>query len=239
MNKIVQLKTSPINIRLTMEALVGEISRLKLNEKLLVTAMDAELQAVRDNYENRLATLKQLLSEKTEAARAWAETNAAEFGERRSIEFAHGTIGFRTGPPKLKTLVKWKWDGVLEALRAARWGAAYLRVKEEINKEQIHRGRRRENFERDGIAQDRRASGAGGSVLCGSELDESGEPRSGSLIGVRPSRALRYPIISGAGLGNNTFRANYIAAPGTGALRCPFFGPMVLRIKNSDAPGMT
>jgi phage host-nuclease inhibitor protein Gam len=41
------------------------------------------------------------------------------------------------GPPKLKTLAKRKWDGVLGALRACRWGAAYIRIKEEINKEQI------------------------------------------------------------------------------------------------------
>lgn len=137
MNKILELKAPAINTRAEMESLVREIARLKLNEKMLVTAMDAEMQAVRDNYESRIASITELLAEKTEAARAWAEANPAEFGDRRSIEFSHGAAGFRTNPPKLKTLVKWKWDGVLDALRSARWGAAYLRVKEEINKEQI------------------------------------------------------------------------------------------------------
>jgi phage host-nuclease inhibitor protein Gam len=36
----------------------------------------------------------------------------------------------------LKTLAKWKWDGVLHALRGFRMGL-YIRIKEEINKEQI------------------------------------------------------------------------------------------------------
>ncbi|HZV36740.1 MAG TPA: host-nuclease inhibitor Gam family protein [Verrucomicrobiae bacterium] len=137
MNKVIQLKTPTVKTRAEMESLMREIARLKLNEKLLLSGMDAELQALRDNYESRLATLTQLLAEKTEAARAWAEANPDEFGKRRSISFAHGTIGFRTGPPKLATLLKRKWDGVLDALGAKRWGAAYIRVKEEINKEQL------------------------------------------------------------------------------------------------------
>ncbi|MDB6020491.1 MAG: Mu Gam family protein [Pedosphaera sp.] len=137
MNKLIKLNTPTVKTRPEMEILVREIARLKLNEKLLVAGMDAEIQAVRDNYEGRLGTLAQVLAEKTEAARGWAAAHPAEFGQRRSIEFIHGVIGFRTNPPKLKTVLKFKWDGVLEALRAARWGAAYIRVKEEINKEQI------------------------------------------------------------------------------------------------------
>jgi phage host-nuclease inhibitor protein Gam len=137
MNKLIQLNIRSIKTRTEMETLMREIARLKLNEKLLLSGMDAELQSVRDNYESRLGTLTQLLAEKTDAARAWAKANSAEFGQRRSIEFAHGKIGFRTGPPKLKTVLKRKWDDVLDSLRARRWGAAYIRVKEEINKEQI------------------------------------------------------------------------------------------------------
>lgn len=137
MNNRIKLKTTTVKTRSDMDTLVREISGLKLNEKLLTAGMDAELQAVRENYEKRLLTISELLAEKTDAARAWADANRADFGQRRSIEFTHGLIGFRTGTPKLKTLVKWKWDGVLQALRESRWGAAYIRVKEEINKEQI------------------------------------------------------------------------------------------------------
>ena len=137
MNNRIKLKTSAVKTRADLETLVREIAALKLNEKLLAASMDAELQAVRENYEKRLGSISELLAEKTDASRAWAEANRADFGQRRSIDLAHGVIGFRTGTPKLKTLVKWKWDGVLQALRESRWGAAYIRVKEEINKEQI------------------------------------------------------------------------------------------------------
>jgi len=137
MNNRIKLNPPAVKNRFEMETLVREISGLKLNEKMLAASLDAEIQAVRDSYETRLGTLTRVLEEKTEAARAWAERNPEEFGQRKSIDFAHGVIGFRTGTPKLKTVPKWKWDGVLESLRAARWGAAYIRVKEEINKEQL------------------------------------------------------------------------------------------------------
>jgi phage host-nuclease inhibitor protein Gam len=136
-NQIKKLKSPAVKTRSEMETLVREIAGLKLNEKLLVDNMDSEIQTVRDTYESRLATISQVLADKLDAARAWAEANPAEFAQRKSIEFAHGIIGFRTGKPKLKTAPKWTWDRVLETLRSSAWGTAYVRVKEEINKEQI------------------------------------------------------------------------------------------------------
>jgi len=135
MNNRIKLKCPAVSSRAEMETLVREIAGLKLNEKTLAAGMDAELKAVRDNYETRLATITELLAEKTAAARAWAEASPVEFGGRKSIEFVHGAVGFRTGTPKLKARLK--WDAVLDALRSLRWGATYIRVKEEINKEQL------------------------------------------------------------------------------------------------------
>ena len=137
MNKLIKLNAPVVKTRAEMETLVRDIARLKLNEKLLVAGMDAEIQAVRNNYEGRLNTLAQVAAEKTEAARAWAESHPEEFARRRSVEFLHGAVGFRTGPPKLRTVLKSKAGSVLDGLRAAHWGAAYIRVKEEINREQI------------------------------------------------------------------------------------------------------
>jgi phage host-nuclease inhibitor protein Gam len=137
MNNRIKLKTPALKTRAEMELLMREIAGLKLNETLLAANMDSELQGVRDSYEGRLASLAQVLEEKTAAAREWAEANPAEFGQRKSIEFTHGIAGFRTGTPKLKTVSKCKWDSVLQTLRDLAWGHAYIRVKEEINKEQI------------------------------------------------------------------------------------------------------
>ena len=135
MNNRIKLKCPAVRSRAEMETLVREIAGLKLNEKTLAAGLDAELKAVRDNYEQRLGAIAQLLAEKTAAARAWAEASPAEFRSRKSIEFVHGAVGFRTGTPKLKAHLK--WDAVLDALRSLRWGAGYIRVKEEVNKEQM------------------------------------------------------------------------------------------------------
>jgi phage host-nuclease inhibitor protein Gam len=135
--KVPMNKTTPIPTRPEMETLVREIAALKLEEKLLSARMDEEIQAARGRYEDRLAALAVALAEQIEAARTWAEANPTEFTQRKSIEFAHGVAGFRTGMPRLRTVSKWKWDAVLDALRGSRWGAGYIRVKEEINKEQI------------------------------------------------------------------------------------------------------
>ena len=137
MNHRRQLKNPAIKTHEQMESLVREIAGLKLDEKLLLAGLDRELRAARDRYESRLLALERLIAEKTGMARAWSKANPAAFGRRRSIDFGHGVAGFRTGPPRLKTIARCKWDRVLQSLRGCNWGAAYIRVKEEINKEQI------------------------------------------------------------------------------------------------------
>src|ERR1700722_16092070 len=61
MNNHIKLNATAVNTRSEMETLVREIAGLKLNERLLTTGMDAEIQAVRSSYEGRLATLTQVL----------------------------------------------------------------------------------------------------------------------------------------------------------------------------------
>ncbi len=137
MNDHIKFKTPAVKTRAQMESLVREIGGLKLDEKLLLADMDRELRAARRRYEARLLPLARLLEEKTGVARAWADANPEAFGRRRSLDFGHGVAGFRTSPPRLATLARRKWDRVLQSLHDLRWGAPYIRVKEEINKEQI------------------------------------------------------------------------------------------------------
>jgi phage host-nuclease inhibitor protein Gam len=132
-----QLKSPVVKTRAQMEMLVREITGLRLDEQMLLAGLERELQAARDRYETRLLTLARLLADKTGEAQAWAKANPDAFGGRRSIDLGHGFAGFRTGPPRLRSLAKRPWARVLASLRRLRWGAAYIRVKEEINKEQI------------------------------------------------------------------------------------------------------
>jgi phage host-nuclease inhibitor protein Gam len=125
-----------IRTREGMETLIGEIAALKNQQRLLIAAMDGQIQSIREQYEAQLAAQSEALDQKMEHARAWSEANPQEFGAARSIETVHGTVGWRTGQPALKTLPGWTFDRVLQTLKLS--GAlGYIRVKEEVHKQNL------------------------------------------------------------------------------------------------------
>jgi phage host-nuclease inhibitor protein Gam len=132
----IKLKITAPKTREEMEQLVGDICALKIRERELKAKMDAELKRVRDGFEKQLGGLTEDIAAKMPRALAWAEANAEDFGKLRSIEMLHGAIGWRTNTPSLKTRSGWTWDRVLEKLRSlGNFGAAFIRVKEEVNKQ--------------------------------------------------------------------------------------------------------
>jgi len=61
-----------------------------------------------------------------------------DFDKPRTRDLVHGTVGFRTTPPKVALLNRqYNWDSVIELLKRMRWGARYLREVFEIDKERI------------------------------------------------------------------------------------------------------
>jgi phage host-nuclease inhibitor protein Gam len=125
-----------IRTREAMESLIGEIAALQNQQRLLTAAMDGQIQDIREQYEAQLAAQNEALDQKMEHARAWSEANPHEFGAARSIETVHGTVGWRTGQPALKTVPGWTFDRVLQTLKAA-GAAGYIRVKEEVHKQNL------------------------------------------------------------------------------------------------------
>lgn len=120
------------------EQLVTNIAEAKNAQRMLQAHADASKLAIDDAISGEMAFNEDAIIAQTVVIQNWAEAHPEEFGPgRKSIDFTSGTIGFRTGTPKLKTILKVKWDQVLETLRGLTWGGAYIRVKEEINKEQI------------------------------------------------------------------------------------------------------
>lgn len=99
---------------------------------------DIELQCAKIR-EKRQADLTQLTAERDQAfdtLQAFAIENQAElFSKKKSLDMAHGTIGFRTGNPKLKTLKGFTWASALELVR--RMMPTYIREKVEIDKEKL------------------------------------------------------------------------------------------------------
>lgn len=132
----IKLPTTVIT-KLRAEELLGELALLKLEERTQKNALDRELTAAREKYETPLATIGKQLEEKTALLETWAAANPGEFPKnRKSLEMLHGTIGYRTGTPKLTKLAKWTWDRVLEKVKDLQL-STFVRTKEELNKEAI------------------------------------------------------------------------------------------------------
>ena len=109
---------------------------LAVNDQRITSALrDDEVLAVNVKYELNLARLDQAVKTKTDALRAWAEANPDQFPKgRKSLDLVSGTLGFRTGTPKLALLSRaFNWERVL-ALVEQFW-PGLIRLKKEVDKE--------------------------------------------------------------------------------------------------------
>nr|DAV55152.1 MAG TPA: hypothetical protein [Caudoviricetes sp.] len=81
---------------------------------------DIELQCAkyREKYADKIATLSEERDKAFDTLQAFATENQAElFTKKKSLDMAHGVIGFRTGTPKLKTLKGFTWASALQLVR--------------------------------------------------------------------------------------------------------------------------
>ncbi|HMO51918.1 MAG TPA: host-nuclease inhibitor Gam family protein [Kiritimatiellia bacterium] len=139
-----RIKKKPIDViqsRDEMENCVREICRLSIRKDEMTAQMDEELSRVRDNYQSELAEVCVNLNTELERAQDWSERNPDEFAAKKSIVFVHGTAGFRTGTPKLKTLSGWTWDKVLAVVK--KLTPEFVRTKAEVDREMIIANRER------------------------------------------------------------------------------------------------
>jgi phage host-nuclease inhibitor protein Gam len=126
-----------IATRAEAEAALGEISRLTLDRNAQQTELDTRLTEVRAQFEGVLEGINKSLTEKTQLLEAWAAANPDEFpAGRKSIDMTHGSLGYRTGMPKVQLLKGQKWDNVLGLLKTLFCGN-YIRNKEEPAKDQL------------------------------------------------------------------------------------------------------
>lgn len=97
--------------------------------------MNAELTAVKEKYESKINELQKQKDAHFEVLQTYAENNPDEFKDKKSMDFTHGTIGFRTGTPKLSLLKGYKWPAVLDLVK--KHLKKYIRTKEEVDKESL------------------------------------------------------------------------------------------------------
>ena len=96
---------------------------------------DIELQCakIREKYQQKLGELTCERECAFETLQAFATENQPElFSKKKSLDMTHGTIGFRTGTPKLKTLKGFTWASALELVKTS-YGIRHLVFLNEIS----------------------------------------------------------------------------------------------------------
>ncbi len=105
-----------------------------------ISKIDAEIELqcakIRDKYKDKLSQLTTERDNSFETLQAYAVENQAElFAKKKSLEMAHGTIGFRTGTPKLKTLKGFTWASALNLVKE--FLPEFIRTTEEVAKDKL------------------------------------------------------------------------------------------------------
>lgn len=106
-------------------------------ERAKITAeIELKCAQIREKQQDRLTQLQTIQEEAFATLQAFATENQAElFNKKKSLEMVHGTIGFRTGTPKLKTLKGYTWASALQLVKEFLPG--FIRSTEEIAKDKL------------------------------------------------------------------------------------------------------
>lgn len=100
---------------------------------------DIELQCarIREKHQCELTQLVTSRERAFDVLQSFAiEQKSALFSKKKSLEMSHGTIGFRTGTPKLKTLKGFTWASSLNLVKCILPGS-YVRCTEELAKDRL------------------------------------------------------------------------------------------------------
>jgi phage host-nuclease inhibitor protein Gam len=134
--------TGVLKTREDLERCLGEYSRLTIERDALAAEMDERIRQVRASYEERLSDLVADTETEFEMAADWAARNPEAFGARKSLDLTHGTLGYRTGMPQLKTRKGVTWSSVLMLLTTLR-RTDWIRTKCEPDREKLLADRER------------------------------------------------------------------------------------------------
>lgn len=119
-----------------MELAFADYARADARIQKINATMDIEMTRIREKYQDELGKLAETKEKSFDIMQAYALENRDElFSKRKSLETTHGTMGFRTGTPKLKTLKGFTWGAVVNMLKEFLPG--YVRTSEEANKEKL------------------------------------------------------------------------------------------------------
>ena len=105
-------------------------------QQRITAKMDVDITKIREKYQDELAKLQERKDNAFDLMQTYAMENKAElFSKKKSMETVHGTFGFRTGTPTLKTRKGFTWGAVTNLLKE--FMPTYVRVKDEPAKDKL------------------------------------------------------------------------------------------------------
>lgn len=119
-----------------MEQAFADYAKADARQQKITAEMDIQMAKIREKWQDELTKLAETKDNAFDILQAYALENREElFSKRKSLETTHGTLGFRTGTPKLKTLKGFTWASALELVKT--FLPSYLRQTEEIAKDRL------------------------------------------------------------------------------------------------------
>ncbi len=132
----------------TSKKVIADITKLQFDDslsayaiadarkQLILSRMDEQITKIREKYADEIMELDGKLESEFAIVQTYCSENQnVLFAKKKSMETAHGVVGFRTGTPKLKTEKGFTWASVLTLLKKVL--PEYVRTKEEPNKEAL------------------------------------------------------------------------------------------------------
>ena len=128
-------RKAPPATRSEAEALLGQFRVIKLQESKITADREAAIAEIDQRVGPVLEKIKTQLTDLAKELQRWAVANAEAFGDAKSLDMQHGSIGWRTNPPKVN-LPKSE-DAILLDLVEKHLGTQFLRCTWEVDKESL------------------------------------------------------------------------------------------------------
>jgi phage host-nuclease inhibitor protein Gam len=119
-----------------METAFGEYAIADARLQKINATIDEQATKIRDKYADEISKLTEKKEQSFGVMQAFALENKDElFAKKKSMDSVHGTLGFRTGTPKLKLLKGFTWGAVTNLLKE--FLPEYVRTTDEPAKDKL------------------------------------------------------------------------------------------------------
>lgn len=107
--------------------------------QIAIARHEAELEKIiadlRETTAEKIKVFQETVRVNLSKMQAFAERHKAElFDKKRSMELAHGVLGFRKGTPKLKAAKGYTWKSVFELLKVKYPDSEFIKVEKKLSR---------------------------------------------------------------------------------------------------------